>query len=221
MLRSKNRLYTKEEPSRDARFIIVYCEGQKREYQYFEYFCKMTSKLRLEIVPPEESFNDTSPTGLLARATLQLIQAEENSKPEYDLFDIDEIWFVIDTDTWGNKILTLKNYCKNKTNWFVAQSNPCFEIWLFYHFFTFEPFDEMEKASKWKDFLNTKTGGFNSKKHPVYVKTAIKNAKNKFREENECVNIGCTEVFKLAESFYPLVSAKIEEALLSMEQNVQ
>ncbi len=52
----------------------------------------------------------------------------------------DKIWFVIDTDRWneGNKIGLLKTFVQEKkesyNGWFVAQSNPSFEIWLYYHF---------------------------------------------------------------------------------------
>ena len=69
----------------------------------------------------------------------------------------------------------------------------------------------MEISDNWKPFLNAKiAGGFNSKKHPILVNTAIENAKKVF---DESMGIGSTEVYKLAESFYPYISDKIEEAL--------
>ncbi len=33
-----NRLFEREQPSREARSIYIFCEGARREYQYFEYF---------------------------------------------------------------------------------------------------------------------------------------------------------------------------------------
>jgi len=69
----------------------------------------------------------------------------------------------------------------------------------------------MNISAKWKTYLNQKkAGGFDSRKHPVYIETAINNAKIKF---NDDLNIESTEVYKLAESFYPLVEKKINEAL--------
>ena len=101
-----------------------------------------------------------------------------------------------------------------KHNWFVAQSNPCFEVWLFYHFYKFHEFEGMEISVNWKSFLNRKiNGGFNSRKHSIYIQTAIKNSKEKYEKENNEINIGSTEVFKLAENFYPLVKQQIENAL--------
>ena len=33
-----NRLFERQEPSKEAKSIYIFCEGVKREYQYFEYF---------------------------------------------------------------------------------------------------------------------------------------------------------------------------------------
>jgi hypothetical protein len=210
----KNRLYAKEEPSRDAQLVIIYCEGKRREDHYFRYFEGISSQIRIEVEAPEQHDN-TSPTGLYEKAVIQL----ENLNSKYELLTTDEVWFVIDTDSWGKKIDELKSHCVKRTNWYVAQSNPCFEVWLYYHFKEFEVFANMDISANWKTFLNKEvSGGFDSRKHPVFIKTAIENAKNKFETENTEMNIGCTEVFKLSESFYPLVGKKIEEALFKIKE---
>lgn len=208
----KNRLFERVEPSRDAKLIIIYCEGKKREDHYFNYFSEISSQIRLEVESPAHH-DDTSPTGLLEKATNQLIPSKDDITPKYEILDNDEVWFVIDTDSWGEKINELRSFCKENINWNVAQSNPCFEVWLYYHFHEFEDFSDMDVSKSWKVFLNDKVaGGFDSRKHPILITTAIDNAKNKFMAENEQMNIGCTEVFKLSNSFYPLVRKKIEEA---------
>ncbi len=200
----KSRLFERVEPSRDAKLIIIYCEGKVREDNYFNYFSEISSQIRLEIESPEQH-DDTSPTGLLEKSTKQLILPEEGSNLKYEILDDDEVWFVIDTDRWGDKIGELRAYCDRQINWYVAQSNPCFEVWLYYHFHEFKEFDDMNVSKKWKAFLNTEVaGGFDSRKHPSLIRTAINNAINKFIAENEQMNIGCTEVFKLSNSFYPL-----------------
>ena len=208
ILKTRNRLYTREEPSKDAKLIIIYCEGKKREKQYFNYFSEISSKIRLEVEAPTQHDN-TSPYGLYKKAVSHIIESEDNSGLKYEKDD--EVWFVIDTDKWGIQIEELRVNCLEQENWNVAQSNPCFEVWLFYHLFSFEPFDEMENPKRWKQYLNNKVaGGFDSKKHSILIKTAIENAKLKF---NDDIDIGSTEVYKLAESFYPFVEDKIEEAL--------
>ena len=207
IFKSRKLLYTREEPSRDAKLIVIYCEGKKREKDYFYYFSEISSKIRLEIEAPSQHDNN-SPRGLFQKVITHTIKSEENPNPKYDIDD--EIWIVFDTDKWGEQINSVRENCKNY-NWNIAQSNPCFEVWLFYHFFEFEEFDGMEISDNWKPFLNKKiAGGFNSRKHPVLIKTAIENAKKVFDEN---MSIGSTEVYKLAESFYPYISDKIEKAL--------
>ena len=205
MLRTRKLLYSREEPTKDAKLIIIYCEGKKREKQYFNYFSEISSKIRLEVEAPTQHDN-TSPHGLYQKAMEQIIDTP-NPKYEKD----DEVWFVIDTDDWGRQIEVLRESCFKQVDWNVAQSNPCFEVWLFYHLFPFEFFEGAESAKGWKQYLNSKlSGGFDSKKHSILIKTAIENAKSKFDEN---MDIGSTEVFKLAESFYPFVEDKIEGAL--------
>ena len=206
-LKNRNLLYTREEPTKDAKLIIIYCEGKKREKDYFNYFSEISSKIRLEVEAPSQHDNN-SPSGLFQKVISHTIKSKENPSPKYNIDD--EIWIVFDTDKWGEQINTVREESKDYS-WNIAQSNPCFEVWLFYHLFEFEEFEGMENPNRWKTFLNKKiSGGFSSKKHPIFVKTAIENAKKVF---DESITIGSTEVYKLAESFYPYVSDKIEEAL--------
>ncbi len=201
----KKRLYQKKEPKKDAKLILIYCEGEKREKQYFNYFTEISSRIRLTVIP-KSAGDDHSPTGLFNKAKAQLIISEDNPNPIYDLSDGDEVWFVVDTDSWGEKIDQLRMSCLENNNWYMVQSNPCFEVWLFYHFSIFEEFDGMELSSNWKKFLNRKiAGGFDSRRHPVFISKAINYSKERLENEGCEVNIGCTEVHLLADSFYPLV----------------
>jgi len=207
----KHRLYKKEEPSKDAKLIIIYCEGRKREDQYFNYFSEISSRIKLEVEPPEEG-DDNSPLGLYDKAVSHIVEAEENSSLKYELVKSDEVWFVIDTDSWEDKIDTLRDNCASHHNWEVAQSNPCFEVWLYYHLFPYEEFEGMEISKNWKTFLDSKTtGGFDSRKHPVYIKDAITNSKSQFSKNKTVDKIGSTEVFKLAENMLPLIDDKIKK----------
>ncbi|MEA2029505.1 MAG: RloB family protein [Campylobacterota bacterium] len=200
----KNRSYKKGEAFRDAKLIFIYCEGEKREKDYFDYFTNKTQKIIFTIIPPENG--ESSPEHLLTKAEFDLI--DESKK--YDLSDEDEVWFVIDTDRWGKAIPKLRKECV-KYNWNIAQSNPCFEVWLYYHFQKFELFNDMEKGQRWKEKVHeVSVHGFHSDQHPVYIASAIIHAKEKYVTENQEMNIGCSEVFKLAESFYPFVQKQIQ-----------
>ena len=129
----KNRLFERKEPERDASLFIIYCEGSRREPKYFEYFEKISSRVKLEIIKADSQGNN-SPSGLLKQAKEDFFEGKD-SLPKYFLGKEDKVWFVIDTDRWGSHIPKLRKECQQRVNWFVAQSNPCFEVWLFYHFF--------------------------------------------------------------------------------------
>ena len=57
----------------------------------------------------------------------------------------------------------------------MAQSNPSFEIWLYYHIYDSKPTDEeVEKVHSFKEYVNSKiSGGFNFQIHPVFLEDAI------------------------------------------------
>ena len=44
-----NRLFERQAPSRTAKSIYIFCEGAKREYQYFKYFKEMDSRINVEV----------------------------------------------------------------------------------------------------------------------------------------------------------------------------
>jgi len=209
-LKTRSLLYERVEPTKDAKLIVIYCEGKKREKDYFNYFVELNQKIKLEVEEPSHDDNN-SPNGLYEKAVSHIIKSKEDPNPKYEIYD--EIWLVFDTDKWGKQISSVREECKQK-GWNVAQSNPCFEVWLYYHLFEFKEFDGMEIAENWKTFVNEKiSGGFDSRKHPVLIKTAISNSKKAFDKN---ITIGSTEIYKLAESFYPYISEQIESALQNM-----
>lgn len=44
-----NRLFERQAPSREAKSLYIFCEGEKREYQYFEYFREIDSRIKVEV----------------------------------------------------------------------------------------------------------------------------------------------------------------------------
>ncbi|KAA6326676.1 DNA ligase [termite gut metagenome] len=210
---SGNRLFQKVRPDRDAKIFYIFCEGSCRENEYFNYFTEISSKIKLEIIPPNE--HQTSPDKLYQAAYLLLIETEDNSDPKYELTLSDEVWFVIDTDEWKDKIGSLLKKCQKHSKWVVAQSNPCFEVWLYYHLHQKKPsFKNMNISKEWKTFVNNSiAGGFDSRKHPIHIESAINNAKCNYSDIGGEPDIACTEVFKLAERFYPFINSIVKEKI--------
>ncbi len=221
----KNRLFERQAPSKSAKSIFIFCEGLKREYQYFNYFREIDSRINIEVykLKPEEN---NSPLGLLEIAKACIFKTIDNPKPKYDFVSGDEVWIVLDTDLDRNysrisQIHQVRAFCMSENGWNIAQSNPCFEVWLHYHFYkeNDSSFD-INKCSLWKSELNESIkGGFNSKKHPLHINTAAYNAWINFRQIQNNPTIGSTEVYMLANAIYPLIKNKLTKAISIIDKD--
>lgn len=135
-------------------FVLSY-EGAVTERKYFQdlrasqYF---NDTGLLEIVPlkrPKDRGSDPfSVKRLLSWA-----------KKEYGFKITDEFWLIIDRDDWEtihkHSFDELVEECRTEENFFLAMSNPCFEIWLILHLADMSSFEEDEKT---KIFENAKIG---------------------------------------------------------------
>ena len=204
--------YERREPSRDSRKIYIYCEGNKREYDYFRFFRGLSSNVNIIAIPSKDG--KTDPKKLMEAASIDFFGSDErNAAYALDVKQKDMVWFAIDTDDWGGKIGELRDFCKLRNKdidckvWNVAQSNPCFEIWLYYHFFDKEPSKEsLEKYASLKNFVDAMIpGGFDSRKHPALLALAISNASANYHEQDGIPNLFSTEVFKLGQEILPFV----------------
>jgi len=77
----------------------------------------------------------------------------------------------------------------------------------------------MDVSKNWKSYVNTKiNGGFDARKHPIYIGQAISNAKENYSENEGIPNLCCTEMHKLGESIYPLIEKTILIGLSAIEK---
>ncbi len=208
----RNRRYTPQPPDRDAKSIYIFCEGVKREKQYFNYFKEIDSRINIVVYDLKET-EDNSPFGLYDIAVAS-IQTETNPNGRYELIEGDEVWIVLDTDkdkmnSRKPQIEKIKSDCYQK-RWSLSQSNPCFEVWLFYHFYSQKPeFNEIDTCYQWKQYLQKEKGGFDSKKHSILIQSAILNAQNSFSQSIEGFpDIATTEVYKLAQAILSVGNIK-------------
>lgn len=222
--------YEKRAPSRDARKVYIICEGKGTEPDYFSFFEGLSSNLQIIVIPPE---NGTDPLKLMALANRKLL--DETSKFSMDYMANDSVWFVIDTDTWEEegKIASLRGFCndqnatiserysevKSYQGWNVVQSNPCFEIWLYYHFYDKEPDTSVvESYTSFKEFVSTSiTGGFNFQRDPVRLQDAISNSSATFSIGSDGgPDLYSTEVFHLGEEILPFVRRHLDRLTRKM-----
>jgi len=223
---SRNKVYQKIDADRTAKKIYIFCEGAETEIKYFKYFQGFSSNI--DIIPIPNINGQSDPLKLRENAELLFLGDEFN--PPKLLFSEeykDEVWFVIDTDRWNesDKIKLLKAFCDTKNisrkQWFVAQSNPCFELWLYYHFYVIRPETSLvvEYAS-FKDFVNyVIAGGFDPRKMPIEIENAIMNSKSNFQTENNQPALYSTEVHLLGDVIVPFIKTQLDKAKEMMSSN--
>lgn len=166
MSRNKNREYKKGKPHRDFRKFIIVAEGE-REDNYFSFFKKLSLRINIEIIPREGG--KSAAKYFLER--LNQYNDQSGIEPE------DFVWFVLDVDRWPKKeIYNLFETCKTQANYHIGLSNPCFEVWLCYHFLPVLP-QELNTASKLKAHLpNIVNGGYNRDRFASLIGSATENA---------------------------------------------
>lgn len=211
---TRPKKYEKEEPSKKAKKVYIFCEGKKTEPKYFKFFKNLDSRIDIISIPNENGQSD--PLKLKERVEKLFfadnVDAEYRLEKEYE----DEIWFVIDTDKWGSKIDDLRSYVESKKDYSlrIAQSNPCFEIWLYYHFHKEKPSQtNVNSYNTFKEFVskNINRGtGFKSE-NTKFLERAIQNTENNHSENGNPPqpDLYCTQVFHLGKSILPFVKDKL------------
>lgn len=210
---TRRKDYTKRAPSKDASKIYIISEGTDSEIKYLNFFIGLSSNLELIVIPSE---NGTDPLKLMELAKEKFFGTDRTHTLDYS--QKDQIWFVIDTDSWEKegKIAPLREFCLYKNSsiskeydevksyeaWNVAQSNPCFEVWLYYHLY-----DEIPEVNSVPNDPNIKRyidslicGGFDYECDPARIQAAIRHAKKTFRtDEKGKLEWFSTEFFRLGE----------------------
>lgn len=196
-------------------FVLSY-EGQKTEVKYFnnlresEYF---NDSGIIEIIPLKREVN----TGTDPLTVKKLLK---KAKTEFPFKDSDEFWLIIDRDDWESihniDFDKLAKECEEEDNFFLAMSNPCFEIWLILHLTKLSFFEEKEvnaifenkSISNKKNYIDKVLGdlqgrGYNKNPNPkIYLpltNVAIKNAKEIDDENVPYPKQVGTHIYKLIE----------------------
>lgn len=125
---------TRSSELRDARLIIIATEGQKTEKTYFEDLATESRNNRVHVKVLERNSTASSPEHILD--LLDRFRSEYQYKTGYD-----ELWLVCDVDRWRKKLSQVAEKCAQK-GYFLAVSNPCFEIWLLLHLRSLENYDK-------------------------------------------------------------------------------
>ena len=221
---SRNKIYEKVETKIDAKKVYIFCEGEETEVKYFKYFQGLSSNI--DIIPIPNDNGKSDPLKLKENANL-LFFGNEDVLPQFELNKEykDEVWFVIDTDRWneGNKIELLKEFCysqdESENLWNVVQSNPCFELWFYYHFHENMPDEnEVDSFTSFKEFVNSQIkGGFDTRSMPIELTTAIENSTKNFNITSYQPDLFSTEVHNLGKVIISFVGKQLDKARQMMK----
>lgn len=196
-------------------FILSY-EGSVSEKKYFEDFRKsefFNNSGLIEVISlkrPEDRGSDP----------INVKKLLQEAKKEYNFKKTDEFWLVIDRDDWEEihhiDFDKLVNDCKMERNFFLAMSNPCFEIWLVLHLKDINEFADEEKMtllankkiSNSKHYIDKVLSdiqgrGYNKRPNPQtflpLTNTAIARAKELDSKREEYPKHVGTHIYKLIE----------------------
>lgn len=108
------------------RVFYLFCEGQNTEPGYFAALRRVVRDALIEI----QSFGAAGdPKALSAAAVAHSKGLTRRSRNSFE--EKDEVWAVFDRDDWDHYYEAIEICRKNGVK--VANSNPCFEIWLILH----------------------------------------------------------------------------------------
>ncbi len=185
---------------RDSKLFIIATEGAETEIQYFE-------GLREELHNPKIHVEILIRKDPSLSAPEYVIKELNQFKKKYSIHKDDELWMVIDYDRWGiPKLSQINTLCRQK-KYFIAVSNPKFELWLLYHFVA-------DSRIREEDTLEVQIrevlGSFNSSnidfdRFKDHIQAAVKNAEL-VDDGNDWPNNRGTHVFKLVDKILNVIS---------------
>jgi hypothetical protein len=141
---ARNRYnFSRAKHEKPKKFIVVATEGRKTERIYLDQFKPARdSSVQLKVLPNKN--DKTHPKEVLQRL-------KDYAKTNYVGPD-DELWLMIDRDSWDEAELNEMAAEAAKCGFKMALSNPCIEYWFYLHFRDSKPFNhrhqllpEMEK----------------------------------------------------------------------------
>ena len=176
--------YRKEQPTVEVYRFFIISGGEKREVDYFRFLTKMEWNFRLDRVSLHiisKKGQGLMPDKMVALGNqFRANKLFETPDYAYQLTEDDVIYMISDVDEFYD---TLKDAVKREPRFRWIISNPCFEIWLFYH-----KTDDVkllggcdalspDKRSQWmKQKLNS-LGQVQSGKAFTQMRSAIENSK--------------------------------------------
>lgn len=209
--------YSKQDGTFSPALFIIISGGEEKERKYLAKISDVNNFPRISI-----EFISQKMQGL---STMQLLDKANEIKERLDQSIIEEfpdsIYLLSDRDHFYPEIQAIIPECKEK-GYTLIVSNPCFEIWLYYSYFSNKPIDfisdDIKKtSSNFKTYLGTKViNGVAKGVNPVQaifnIENAIINSEANYEEdENGIPKLFSTNMFVLGKQLVELIKPELEE----------
>lgn len=218
----KKRGYTREvspELVRDYKLFAIACEGSKREPDYFKILRYLSNKIAVdvieEIVSEEEALsinpNKSAPKWVLERAVRYIEKEGLNNE--------DDLWIVMDVDRWSEEQLReVASYCDQFPNWNIVISNPCFEVWLYFHKKSDINISESISCNDFKTEISTlEKGGYDPIKFLPFLNDAILNSQASDSDKKHFIpKVKETKVYQLGEAILKIIGKNDFEKFINI-----
>lgn len=129
------------------KYFVLSFEGTVTEKRYFEALRasdKFNDSGLIETIPLVRKKTES-----LGSDPISVKSLLKKAKEEFNFKPTDEFWVIVDRDKWAEEhhinLEKLVADCKAEGNFYVAMSNPCFELWLILHRADLPSFTEDEK----------------------------------------------------------------------------
>ncbi len=207
----KKRGYSREIPVelvRDYKLFAIACEGGKREPNYFKVFEHFSRRVSVDVIEAIVSDEEMQSKHQLRSAPRWVLDRAVAYIEREGLLDEDELWFVLDTDRWSFEQLSqINHYCERFPNWHIAISNPCFEVWLYFHKKQDIAASASQTCNEFKSEISDfAKGGYHELKFIGDLRIAIENARQADQQQNYFMpDIKVSKIYSLVENIMAFV----------------
>ncbi len=169
-----------------------------REKEYFELLGEKSSRIRIKVLSQDAQHRSAPKWVLDSAATYS---------SDVGLIEEDQMWLVLDTDRWpDDQLREINDACNANRNWFLALSNPCFEVWLYIHLDEIET-SASQSCAELKTELGQKVkGGYNKVSFIGNIRQAHDRAKKSDNQPSHFMPSKMrTKLYKLTGAIFNLV----------------
>lgn len=216
----KKRGYQRDTPKelvRDYKLFAIACEGGKREPTYFNLFEYISRKVTVDIIEDKVSERELTQKHETKSAPKWVLDRAIKYVEKEGLTDEDDLWFVMDKDRWTDEQLRMvADYCDIYPNWHIVISNPCFEVWLYFHKKPQIPDSDMTCKALKTEVAQLEKGGYSPEKFISHLFDAISNAENADSDKAYFLpNPGETKIYQLGKALIEVIGKNDFEAFLA------